>query len=314
MESYIENPPAAIETPEPAPRRLPRTKRGWQLKILEEMDLPKKERSRDGRPVKAVQMAAVLRAIDNRAGQDGWYFRDRAELMKEAQLDSLRQLDRCLEVLRERGLVESHHRTRASGARLCHFRIVFQDLCRLTTLPLWPEGDNSGDKKGTKQGHTQLPRWPRPVAQTGEPVAQMAEPVAHAGNTRTAPLSAPKKPRHETETGDRSLWTEEERGHIKTLANSINERAPSPTKEDRHFVLSVAGLVFAARLPENVLRVALESIDRHDGPIHNPLGFFRKVLRSQAAGYGIDLEDELKSAEYPRDLLPPPSQRAAGVS
>jgi len=86
---------------------------------------------------------------------------------------------------------------RPNGEGRCLYRIIFQDLCRLTSLPLWI--DHAEGQKGDNLGTDPVAQAAEPVAQRGYPVAQVAEPVAHAGNSyRSAPVSAPSEaPRNE---------------------------------------------------------------------------------------------------------------------
>lgn len=155
-------------------------RRGWQLDILQRMSLPAGERTgdKDNRPVKPVEMAAVLRAIDDRAREHGWYTRELKELAAESRL-SLRQLKRTLKVLRRLGYVTAQAIQRGCGATLYHWRVVFQDIARANKLPLWPEGEPNAQSSDDR-----VPTRARSECPIGH------EPSAHAG-TQEAPLEAP---------------------------------------------------------------------------------------------------------------------------
>ncbi len=310
MESYLEPLAAATNAePAPPPKKLPKSKRGWQLEILAEMDLPKGERSRDGRPVKPVQLGAVLKAIDNRAREHGWYFREREELRKEAKLDSLRQLDRCIEVLKRKGWVESREETLRSGARLCHYRIVFQDLCRLTTLPLWDDACSGreghlGDNSGTEP----VAQLAEPVAQIAYPVAQLAEPVAHAGNPRSAPVSAPpvnapKAPTDETGDGAR-CFSPEEQHEIRRYYVELQKYVPCGSNDDKELLLKLATLVHDDKLSDDAYQQLIESFELRTDRLRNAISYLWGVMRNQCAKHGGPTFDKLlATTDFPRCLL-----------
>lgn len=278
---------------------MPKTKRAWQLQILTDMDLPKAERSRDDRPVKAVELAAVLKAIDNRAREDGWYFRSRGELKRESKLDSLRQLDRCIDVLKRKGWIESRHVTQPNGTRLCHLRIVFQDLCRLTTLSLWVDVPKP------------IAQVAEPVAQTRGPVARVAEPVAHAGNTRSAPINDPlinehKAPSEMKRDGAR-IFTPEELDEIDNHVCSIQQYTQAESEEDQILILKIATLRHDGKISEDAFQQVIEAFCVHKTSIKKPMGYLWSAMTNQCEKCGgRTFQYLLKNTDYPRELLDVP--------
>jgi hypothetical protein len=209
----------------PRPRRQYRNKRGYQLAILEQMDLPRDLRAY-GRPVKPAELKAMFHAIDNRARESGYYMlpiedeRDgegkvvKRGLASESQL-SPSQCKRCLKAAQDRGWIEKKIVPGKRGSDRCWWRIVFQELARTTTLPLWkdnpgPQGDDRGEIGATHEhpgitaerppvttGHPDhVPNWERPRAQLGtttcpagnDHVPGWERPRAHAG-TQEAPIN-----------------------------------------------------------------------------------------------------------------------------
>lgn len=320
----------ARDCDDPAPRKSPfRTRRAWQLAILEQMTLRKDYRSRDNRPVKPVQLASVLRAIDNRAREAGWYMlpiedaTDKATgrviqrgLATESHL-SVRQCKRCLEVAQGMGWLEKHVQPMRSGADRCWWRIVFVELARTTTLPLWWETpgpecppatnhvpDSEGPSAqliGTKcpTDWDQVPNWPVPRA--------------HAGTQETSKTtkSAQKAPSDVSADGAR-CFSEMAIQSIQAKAQRIDKWARAKKPDDRELVLKVATLWHDRRLSDDQLEQMLESFRRKadaGDPVENPAAWVWRTLENKCEEAGDNFCRLLATTDFPRVLLIPPAQR-----
>jgi hypothetical protein len=138
----------------------------------------------------------------------------------------------------------------------------------------------------------------------------VAEPVAHAGNTRSAPLSTTYEAPPKRQIGARSFSSAQIES-IRRNANAIKRHVPVAEFSHRILILQMATLVDRGEVPEDAFEQTLESFARLERPPGNPLGWIRTVMRNQCAGYGIDLETLLKTADFPPELLQPPTPPGA---
>jgi hypothetical protein len=189
--------------PRPVARKF-KSKRAWQLAILEQMNLPRDLRAYD-RPAAPVQLKSLLHTIDNHARESSWCTlpiqdaKDKSGrvvqrgLASESQM-SPSQCKRCLRAARDKGWLEEQKMPGRRGSDRCWFRIVFQELARTTTLPLWNGTAGMGDP-----GTDHVPNDGRPRAQsaptrcptTGDHVPNPHRPRAHAGTPQEPPTNRP---------------------------------------------------------------------------------------------------------------------------
>lgn len=244
-----------------------RTKRGWQLAILGQMNLPKKQRSSDNRPVKPAELKSLYHTIDNRAGETGWCMlgiedeKDdlgnvvRRGLASEAQL-SLRTCKRVLEVALALGHVERPDepiRLRNGGERWNH-RLVFQELARTTKLPLWsdspgPECPNTDNRVPDHQPASARSSASKcPNIDNRVPGSQLAS--AHAG-THKAPLPAFESPHQPPPTADDWAAAVAEVGKNFSIAKELADRYRENGRTPADLVRNAEDAIATAELTAN---------------------------------------------------------------
>jgi hypothetical protein len=297
---------------------LPQTRRAYQLRILGDMNLPKGERSADDRPVKARDMKCVLEAIDNQARESGWYSRPIAppdrehpergqHLLRDSQLDSVRQVKRALEVLERLKLVRKRTEKLVSGARRCHWQIDFEQLCRWAGLPKWTECIPSAQTEGTKcpTEQTQVPNSTPPSAHAGTPVY----------TARARSVSAPSPLLSSSDVldadgDDERFFSAEDLAEIRRLANELAERLPFKDWKDRETALKLATLRFTNDISGNDWGDLLESLDekRKKRDLKKPWGWTWERLRQRFGEKNI--ERLLARCKFPRELLAAPAAAA----
>jgi hypothetical protein len=193
-----------------------------------------------------------------------------------------------VEVLKRRGWVELRIEKLSTGARRCNYRIVFQDLCRLTRLPLWV------DKP--------VAQIQEPVAQCTEPVAPQAEPVAHAGNPVSVPESDPLEAHQENERTNGSGDDNGEYLFLKERANRFFSKFPGgrdPLTRER--VLRILLLEYRGVVQSGTFRDIVRDLSAPKFKKRGAITDLRALLYRMLLNRGYDV-DKLRT-DVPNDLI-----------
>ncbi len=313
------------ERPPPLPEQRPLDfLRGEQLRLLQDCQLPRVARDRQGHGVRAAALKMVLTAIDNYGrGRPGGAYASVETLAKSANV-AKRTATRAVEVLQTLGLIcveNDERRWGRRGSPTNRYTIVWSELALRCDRGLLSSPARGEVQSAPGRADHRAPASDQSALGTDQSALgtdqsalgtdQSALGGALNGSKRFEALQEAPSVVGGDEVGAR-FFSGDEMAAIREKANQLNVECQARSADDRQLVLKIATLWAGNELTDDMVLQSLESFERKreaGDPVRNGCAWIQTCLVNQCIKHRLRFDRLLATTDFPRELLPPPAAR-----